>query len=86
MAATRIRGAAIRFLPKMRFYSFSRWGMNRLNTVPWCWADVLLFTLIRPSCFWMIPMLTHSPRPVPVMPLVEKNGSKMRASVSFDMP
>jgi hypothetical protein len=60
--------------------------MNKLNTVPWWLGLSLLRTFIRPSGFWMMPSVTQKPRPVPVMPLVEKTGSKMRASVALDMP
>ena len=31
---------------------------------------------IRPSYFWMIPLLIQRPRPVPFVDLVLKNGSK----------
>src|SRR3569833_229249 len=31
---------------------------------------------MRPSYFWMIPLLIQSPRPVPLVDLVLKNGSK----------
>src|SRR6266481_10071885 len=60
------------------FVSGNGWGTKMLKTVPWCRLEVLLCTLTVPSCLWMISWLTHNPSPVPVMPLVEQKGSKMR--------
>jgi hypothetical protein len=41
---------------------------------------------MRPSYFWMIPLLIHSPRPVPLVDFVLKKGSKSRRASSGFMP
>ena len=45
-----------------------------------------LSTSIRPLCFSIMPHATASPRPVPLAPLVEKNGSKIFCRLAAEMP
>jgi hypothetical protein len=54
-------------------------GRNMDMTVPLLFAVAELLKLITPSCFAMMPCMTHSPSPVPFSNFVVKNGSKIRS-------
>ena len=43
-------------------------------------------TVSEPPCFSTNCLVTHSPSPVPILPLVVKNGSKIFGSTDFDIP
>src|SRR5579862_5174153 len=52
-------------------------GRKTVNTDPWRFPLPLLRARMLPPCFCTIPRVTHRPRPLPVLGLVVKNGSKI---------
>jgi len=61
-------------------------GITIENAVPWCGELRLLRTRMLQPFFLMIYDVTHSPRPVPVSPLVVTNGSNSVDRTSGAIP
>ena len=61
-------------------------GKKMQKDVPRRQPFVLLSNRIQPSCFWIMPLVTHNPRPVPLSALVVTNGSNTFGFASAGMP